>query len=372
MADTLQPAINIGPGQIIARNMEALNWSNKDLAEVLGMSDKSVSQLLNNKQGVTVDSAVLLGKAFGTSAEFWLNLEQAYRMRLRKTGKREKDTEIRAEVRRYLPLAEMRKKGWLSCSRAAESQVEAVKRFLGTSELDFSDYREVRLPFCARQGSQSETGGDVTKYYSITWYRKALAEASVIDAKRYSREKLEELAASIVERTRSPEGVAEFIQKLGDAGVKFFVLSHLAKTYLDGASFWSGESPAIVYTARYDRLDNFWWTVAHEISHVLLHLKEGSLPFLDDLEDREQLSKQERAADDYAAKLLGVKRLLSSAEPYRRYFSEPRLLEVAETCGLDPSVALGILQHYGYVDYRSLARYRRTVLDRIDADLVRG
>jgi len=366
------PYVNIGPGQIIQRNMEALNWTNKDLAEVLGLSEKSVSFLINNKQGITVDSAVLLGKAFGSSPEFWMNLEQTYRMRQKKEGKREKDTAIRAEIRRYLPLAEMRKKGWLSCSRTAESQAKAAMGFLGTTELDFSEYRKDALPFCARQGKRQDAEDALTRYYSITWYRKALAEASAIDIGAYAPEKIANLAASVNEYSQDTQGAQAFIEKLGEAGVKFFVLSHLSRTYLDGASFWSGENPVIVYTARYDRLDNFWWTVGHELAHLILHLRLGEGCFLDNLDDREHMGKQEQEADDYAAKLFNVKTLLTAAEPYRKYLSEARLLEISRACGLAPFLALGILQHYGYVDYRCLARYRQPALERIGQEYIKG
>ena len=217
MAPKLVPYLNIGPGQIIQRNLETLNWSNKDLAEVLGMSEKSVSLMINDKQGITVDTATLLGKAFGSSPEFWLNLDQAYRMRLKKEGKREKDTATRAEIRKYLPLAEMRKKGWISCSGTAESQAKAAASFLGTEELDFSEYKPGPLPFRARRG-KPETDDELTRYYSLTWYRKAKTEAESMRVKRYSPEQAREVAASIVEFSRDAGGGASLRRQARGSG----------------------------------------------------------------------------------------------------------------------------------------------------------
>ena len=55
----------------------------------------------------------------------------------------------------------------------------------------------------------------------------------------------------------------------------------------DGACFFQEDNPVIVYTGRYDRVDNFWFTLAHEIAHVLLHLdKKKCNAFLDDTVDR--------------------------------------------------------------------------------------
>lgn len=110
MAKEIKPFINIGPGDIIQRNLKHLNWTNKDLAEIIDMSEKSISLMINNKQSITIDTAVLLGKAFNTSAKFWLNLEQNYKLREKDLLKAKEDVEIRAKLRTYMPFLEMKKK----------------------------------------------------------------------------------------------------------------------------------------------------------------------------------------------------------------------------------------------------------------------
>ena len=99
------------------------------------------------------------------------------------------------------------------------------------------------------------------------------------------------------------EGPAKFLEELNLCGTGFFVLNHLQKTYLDGAAFYHKKNPFIVYTARYDRIDNFWFTVAHEIAHVLYHLNSKSNPILDNL-DNEGLSDNEKEADKLASEYL--------------------------------------------------------------------
>lgn len=74
------------------------------------------------------------------------------------------------------------------------------------------------------------------------------------------------------------------------------MLTHLQKTYLDGVAFYRGENPFIVYTARHDRVDNFWFTITHKLGHVLDHLEIDGGPVLDNL-DNEGLSGREREAD---------------------------------------------------------------------------
>ena len=156
MSTKLKPYINIGPGQIIRRNLEALNWTNKDLADIINMSDKSISLLINNKQSITVETARLLAKAFDTTPEFWLNLDQNYRLRNQEEGKAEEDAQQKAEIRKYMPMLEMKKKGWLFFDRTTESQIEAYKGFWRQDLLDFSQFTSSEL-LLTRQSKVDES-----------------------------------------------------------------------------------------------------------------------------------------------------------------------------------------------------------------------
>ena len=369
MAKKIKPFINIGPGQIIKRNLEALNWSQEDLSEIIGMSPKSISLLINNKQSITVETAFLLAIAFKTSPEFWLNLDQNYRLRLKEEGRKERETATKAEIRKYMPLLEMKRKGWIHFDKTAESQAKAFCDFWKQETLGFSMYSADNLPYCTRQGKSDE---QYTKYYTSTWLQKARQTAKEMKSYAYSKKALQELSDKIPAAGLQENGVEQFIKALEQAGVKFFVLSHLSKTYLDGASFYDGKNPVAVYTGRYNRLDNFWFTMAHEIAHILLHLDDKTECFIDNLDEKNAGNPKEVEADKRACEILHVDALLKSAEPYKGYFTETRLLKISDTMGIQPSVALGILQHYGVLDYRTLNRYKSPVLDKIPKEFVAG
>jgi len=364
----LKPFINIGPGNIIKRNLDALNWSQQDLAEIIGMSEKTVSLVLNNRQSVTVETSRLLAKAFNSSPEFWLNLEQNYRLRLKKEGVREKETGIKAEIRKYMPVLEMRKKGWIDCGKSFQSQKKAFLNFWGINDLDYSMYDGENIQYCPRQGRVDET---YTKYYMLTWLQMARKTARKIKPLKYDKNKLAGIINKIPEYSRAKNGEALFIEALKDAGVIFFVLSHLQKTYLDGACFNEGDNPVIVYTARHNRADNFWFTMAHEIAHVLLHLNKENTFFMDNLEELTENAK-ENQADKLARKTIGVEEIINEAKSYKNYFSENRLNQLSEKFKIHPSLALGILQFCGIIDYRTLNRHKISILDKIPAGYILG
>ena len=69
----------VPPGRIIARELEARGWSHKELARLMGWPEQAINELVNNKKRITTETARDLAIGFGTSAEFWINLEKHYR-----------------------------------------------------------------------------------------------------------------------------------------------------------------------------------------------------------------------------------------------------------------------------------------------------
>ena len=74
------PVEIFSPGEFIREEIEARNWTQETLAEVLGRSVRLVNEILNGRRSITPETAVALGQAFGTSAQVWLNLESAYQL----------------------------------------------------------------------------------------------------------------------------------------------------------------------------------------------------------------------------------------------------------------------------------------------------
>jgi addiction module HigA family antidote len=79
----------IHPGEHLAEELEALDMSAAELARKIGVPTNRVTQILNGKRAITGDTALRLAHFFGTSAQFWLNLQSLYDLRLaqEKAGK---------------------------------------------------------------------------------------------------------------------------------------------------------------------------------------------------------------------------------------------------------------------------------------------
>jgi len=77
-AKRLKPFINIPVGEFIKDEMEYRGWNQEDLANIIGTTPKTVNQIINGKQGITVPTAIKFGTIFGQSTEYWLNLCNRY------------------------------------------------------------------------------------------------------------------------------------------------------------------------------------------------------------------------------------------------------------------------------------------------------
>ena len=341
-----KPYKSLGPGYTIKRNMEACGWTQKDLSDILGVSEKHLSQIINNKEPVTLRMAKLLAEIFKTTPQFWVNLDINYRLRTDKNDE-QKETATKALIYKYMPIRDMRKKGWIDVKN---SKLESsVIKFWGISDLNF-DFLEKKAAACFRKSAAFK---NFNQYYALCWLQKAEIESKKIDVPDYDSKKLKKLATLIPEISLKENGITNFIKKLKSAGVKFLFLPHLEKTYIDGATFYSKKNPVIVYTARYDREDNFWFTITHEIGHILKHLAKSKKEFIDSLDNIDQTNSLEKEANNYAENILKTKEILN-------YFNETirvtksKIKNCSKELGISRSIIVGVLHFNDKLPYSSM------------------
>jgi HTH-type transcriptional regulator/antitoxin HigA len=252
-------------------------------------------------------------------------------------------------------------KGWLLPFGNAQQLAAQVTAFWGWSKLDFSALDNQYIPFLTRK---SEAFNQFNASYAITWYRKAIKVAEQFERLPYDKDKLGQLFDELHDYTIETDGISRFIQDLSEAGVLFFVLPHLQKTYLDGAAFFSGNNPVIVFTGRYKRIDNFWCTVAHEIAHVLHQLGETTPFVLDDLKDGDT-SQMETEANALAAEKLKHPEILNYLEAHTHYLSTQKVEECAAIYRVHPSIVIGKLAHDKLISFSKQGLFNEDVLQLI-------
>ncbi len=358
----LKAAKKFGPGYFIHEQMELREWTQGDLAEVMGFTVKHLNKILQDKQPITLYMARILGEVFNTAAQYWINIDTGYRLWLTQEKTEEEiEADIKGLIYERMPVKDMLAKGWLKPFKSAEELQVQVLGFWGWEKLDFSFLDEHYLPCLTRK---SEAYNQFNASYAITWYQKALNVAENFPHLPYKKQKLEKLYDSLHTYTVTEKGINQFIKDLAEIGVIFFVLPHLQKTYLDGAAFYSGKNPVIIYTGRYNRIDNFWFTVAHEIAHVLNHLDEKTPFVLDNLKNGD-INAMETEANKLAAEKLKHTEIIKYLQPYLGYLSTSKVEECADVYKVHPAIIIGKLAFEKKISYGNQSLYNDDVLHRI-------
>ena len=135
--------------------------------------------------------------------------------------------------------------------------------------------------------------------------------------------------------------------KLRELGIPLVIQQHFPKTYLDGAVLNRGNrQPVIGMTLRLDRLDNFWFTLTHELAHIALHFDKTGENFFDELRKVKgsSLSGQEQEADDLARESL-IPQQSWEVSPVQHMPVASAAQSLADDLGIDVSIVVGRVQH---------------------------
>ena len=358
----IKPYKILGPGEHIKEFMETLNWTQEDLASVIGISPKHLNSIVQNKQQITFDIAKLLTKAFGHSTQFWINLDTDYRIKLSKQSKEESDVEIRTVLYKYMPIAEMNKRGWFNKTKDATVLLDNIKKFWNKDQIDEQFFESLNEPFALRKSDVFES---FNLYYALTWLQMAKNYSRTIKVSKFDKSQLETLSNNINVYTMQKSGVEKFLKELEKVGVKFILLKHLPKTYIDGAAFFDNDNPVIVYTGRYNRIDHFWFTISHEIGHILKHLNENVKEIIDDEKLRDKRSKIEKEADDFASTALKHKEIFAFFSDGMNYITKAQILECSETLQIHQGIIIGALAHKKSISYSQLHKFTEEINSKI-------
>src|SRR5262249_27718573 len=145
----------------------------------------------------------------------------------------------------------------------------------------------------------------------------------------------------LVRLTRREDGPVHARELLAEKGIILVVERHLPGSYLDGAAMLAeGDTPTIGLTLRYDRLDNFWFVLMHELGHIFLHLFDGLRFDFFDEESADDSDAIEAEADKFALDALIPEDLWDQCLS-RFAISEEAVRIDAETIGVDPGIIAG-------------------------------
>jgi HTH-type transcriptional regulator / antitoxin HigA len=347
MLDIRDVAEAFPPGEFIKDELEARGWTQEDLAEITGLSSPVISNIINTKRVISPDVASSLAAAFGTTAQFWMNLETSYQL----FTKSRADVAISRKARLFAlaPIKEMTKRGWIEPTKDLNILEERILKFLERSSLD----EESTLVYAAKKSTATANPSQVA------WVCRARKIAKGVHAGRFSKKSLTDTLAKLRQLRGNPEDIRFVPKVLAEGGIRLVLIEGLSKGRIDGATFWLDEfSPVIVLSMRYDRIDHFWFVLLHELGHVANLDELGRNPILDvDLVGENPIpsadkTEIERRADHFAEVFLVEKQEMEHfIARFRPLYSKQRIKNFSARIGVHPAIVLGQLQHRKEVNW---------------------
>ncbi|MFL6844879.1 MAG: XRE family transcriptional regulator [Allosphingosinicella sp.] len=315
---------------ILIRARIARAMSQRDLADFLGMKEQQVQRYEAERyRSASLERLVEIADA--------LNVKITERGELVGNGAFE-DLDLGAAS--AFPIAEMFKRGWFedfegSLSAARKEASSLVQAFLKNACASWTP--------TALHRKSMRANGQVHEPAIAAWEARVLTLADRHrPAEQFVPAKAtESWVEQLVYLSAEPDGPKRVGGHLRKVGIVLVIEPHLPGTLLDGAALRSAFGTAIIgMTLRHDRLDNFWFTLLHEVAHLKLHIDVDHYSAIFDDTESPAGSKTENEADQFAQEaLLPSSRWHACVSRFTR--TEKAVLADAKRFGISPSIIAG-------------------------------
>lgn len=344
-------------GEHLADELEARGWTQAEFAEILGRPAQFVSEIIAGKKEITRESAAQIGAALGTSAEFWLNLQDSYYLWRQRQDPRTQteleDVRLRARLKELAPVSVLLKRGYIKESSPRGQASEIVRLYRMRSIEDDPDF-----VLAARRSNPDQ---ELTPT-QMAWVACVRSNAEGVTVEAYSKVGLAQLAQRLARELRDVRRFESLPKAFAATGVRLVFVEAFPSSKLDGCSFLMDGVPVIGISGRGKRLDKVLFTLLHEVAHIVLgHLAEDGLIVDEDAGGQHTLGVEEDANRQASRWILP-----NPLPPLPERVSVGWVQRLASERGVHPIVVIGRLQKEGKLSWRTaLVRGAPTVTDQL-------
>jgi HTH-type transcriptional regulator/antitoxin HigA len=333
------------PVQAIRFRMEQQGLTNRDLVPLIGSSSR-VSEVLNYKRPLSISMMRKLHDELEIPAEILLQDPECNQL-----------PEENGEDYTKYPLKQMQERGYLDVSDYSLPNLkvyaeELVGKFFARVDEPVlaTRFRHANNQAHAHQRSLRELDRPALKAWCGRVMERAKKETGIGEYQPGVVDRQGAFLRRLASYSSFDNGPLLAKEYLNRNGIHLIVEKHLPKTYLDGgAILLSDGHPVIGMTLRYDRIDNFWFVLMHELAHVALHLHGDDDIYIDDL-DNESEQQDERDADELAQESLLPQSTLEASAVWQQQTTS-NVLNLARELDIHPAIVVGRIQ-------REMGNYR--------------
>jgi HTH-type transcriptional regulator / antitoxin HigA len=339
------------PGDSIRSVMQRRGITVNALAAHLNGGAQALRGLLDGTLPIDRERAKVLAATLGGTRDFWLNRQAHYERAL--------DRAVTAALREadqwleQVPAPEAKRRGTLS---EAATRDELRRRLAFFNVADLRSWQERYGRLCHHTRFRTSNSFTSANAAILLWLRYGELAADMVPTQPWDSRKLQDRLASIRSLSRIGQPT-RFLPKLralcAEAGVAVVIVKTPPKCHASGASrMVTTDKAMLLLSFRYRSDDQFWFTVFHEIGHLLLH---GAKPFVDDDVTPEDDSECE--ANEFASRCVVPDNRFSEFQKLPG--DRDSVLRFAVSVGVAPGLIVGQMQYLRMIEHNQLNTLKR-------------
>jgi len=346
------PAELIPPGETLLEWLDREDMSQVEFARRARLTPKHITQVVKGKVGISPEVAIAFERVTSMTARYWTQLDANYQ-----TAKQRLNEEAvllqRVDLVDKFPVAELERRGCVEKSSTKPDKLRALLAFFGVADPDTLEAVWLQPAMYRRSKSFLADAGAVA-----CWLRLAEIRAAQIKTARFDPDSVRDSIDEIRALSRLPgiEWLEPLTKLCASLGIALVIVKELPKCRINGATRWISPNKAMIaLSLRHRRNDIFWFTLFHELCHLLKHSKKET--FVDGTDTIEQDLEDE--ADAYAARVL-IPPKASAQLPGLRTLGDVQ--EFAKSVRVADGIVVGRMQHEGLIPHNqwttAFVRYR--------------
>lgn len=339
------------PGVVLSAILEQKGISQRDLADAIGKATPIINDIIKGKRNINAELAVLFEASIGElSAQDWMSIQSLYDIECLQEEsriiKQKEQIDTWNKLREIINISKLKKKA--NIKGGIGESIQTVFSYAGVSDIAGLEKKVKGYLSCFKKSETVKTDPQNL----LTWViiARHISKEQDISPQKYDNSNLETLIDSLnAILYKNVNMYQELKSVLNRHGIKFVIEEKLDKVPVDGYSFWDGDNPTIVMTRRYDRIDNFGFTLMHELGHICLHLKgDKSADYLETDQSTTEREGIEAEANDFASKSLlrdmPYKGLFSRIQ--QPYAAANYLMAMSNNYSVNVGIIIGQYHHY--------------------------
>lgn len=352
-------------GEYIKDELDAREMKQKELANLTGIQPSILNDIIKGRRDLTAEQSILIGHALEINDDFFYDLQKQYDLDKARISERVAQQSAAMTIwnvlKDIISVKYFKKVGVLGDD--IKKNVESIFRIFNVENLEallMLREQEVQLVYYKKSEKLTTNAEDL---FSWKYYSLYLASKEQIDTP-FNQDNIQSLCNELNNIFEQNNHVIESTRSICKKyGIKFIVSEKEGQVPVDGMSCIQNGVPTIVLTKRRGTIDNFAFSMMHELGHIKLHLKDSDKVFVS-ISNEEFNNSYEDEADSFAREQLISselwKQFRMQTKNVSSYTIQPYIERFAQEHHINPQIVLG---RYTFEtnSYKMRSRFAKTI-----------